>query len=162
MVPNRHREAGLAAMALASLVACGAAHRDPVRSLDPRFVAVHNALAAMGLAQVGPIQQGVLAPEHEVRARVTLPAGCVTLVAFGGDGVLDLDATLLDARGAPVAHDTTAEPQAVLHACVDAADTYTVVVRAAIGGGPWVLAAWAGGAAAGAAPGRGVRLSGVC
>ena len=69
-----------------------------------------------------------------MRTRVTLPAGCVTLVAFGGDGVLDLDATLLDARGAPIAHDTTAEPQAVLHACVDVADTYTVVVKtAAIG-----------------------------
>src|SRR5581483_6030684 len=153
MVSLRHRTAGLALAAAASLAACGASHRDPVRSLDPRFVAVHNALAAMGLAQVGPIQQGVLPPEHEARTRVALPVGCVTLVAFGGDGVLDLDVTLLDARGAPIAHDTTAEPQAVLHACVDVADTYTVVVRTAVGGGPWVLATWIGGAAAGSASG---------
>ena len=70
-------------------------------------MAVHNALAAMGLAQVGAIQQGVLAEGQTARVTLDLPAGCVTVAAIGGAGVRDIDATLLDAREAPLAHDTT-------------------------------------------------------
>jgi hypothetical protein len=133
------------------VASCGSA-RDAGRALDPRFVAVHNAFAALGMAQIGPIQQGTLAEGHESRIGVALPQGCVTIAALGGPGVRDLDATLLDSHGAPLAHDTTAEAQAVLRACVDAADTYVVVLKAAAGTGSWVLASWVGGAAATPAP----------
>ncbi len=136
---------GVALAGLLVSVACSPVHRDSERALEPRFVAVHNALAAMGLAQVGPIHEGVLGEAKEARVSLALPAGCVTLVALGGEGVRDLDATLLDAHGAPVAHDTTAEPQAVLRACVDVADTYVAIVKVASGAGSWVLATWVGG-----------------
>lgn len=143
----RQRAAGLALAWGVLLVACTATRPDPRGSIEPRFVAVHNALAALGLAQVGPIQQGVLGPAGESQVRVSLPAGCVTVVAFGSDGLRDVDATLLDPHGAPVAHDTTGQAQAVMHTCLETPDTYVVALKAAAGAGPWVLATWAGAAA---------------
>lgn len=118
--------------------------------LEPRYVAVHNTLAAMGLAQVGPIQQGSLAEGREARLRLDLAAGCATIVALGGGGVRDLDVALLDADDKPVTRDTTREPQATLRACPEAAGRFTLVVRMAAGAGDFVAATWAGG---GAAPG---------
>jgi hypothetical protein len=129
---------------LALVVAC-ATTRGGSGALEPRFVAVHNALAAMGLAQVGPIHEGVLAEGREVRIAVDLSAGCSTIAAVGGEGVRDVDATLLDPQGRPLAHDTTNEPQAVLRACVESGDAYVLVVRLASGAGAWVAATWQGG-----------------
>ncbi|MGD0674761.1 MAG: hypothetical protein ABSC94_05045 [Polyangiaceae bacterium] len=117
-------------------------------ALDPRFVAVHNTLASLGMAEVGPIQEGVLAEGREARVSLPLPGGCITVVAVGGDGFRDIDAALLDPRGAPIAHDVTQEPLAVLRPCLEAADTYVLVVKAAAGGGSWVAATWAGGVGA--------------
>ncbi len=126
------------------VVAC-ASTRGGAGPLEPRFVAVHNALAAMGLAQVGPIRQGVLAEGREARIALELRPGCTTIAVVGGDGVRDLDATLLDSQEHPVAHDTTSEPQAVLRACLEA-DAYVLVVKIASGAGSWVAATWQGGA----------------
>jgi hypothetical protein len=132
-------------------------------ALEPRFVAVHNALAAMGLAQVGPIQQGSLAEGQAVRVTLQLPAGCVTVAAIGGDAMHDVDATLLDPRGSSVAHDTTNEPQAVLRTCVETADAYVLVVKAASGAGSWIVAAWAGGLPSSGAPAQAtLEPSGTC
>jgi hypothetical protein len=143
----RHRS-GVPALAsfslLAALFVACASTRDG-GALEPRFVAIHNALTAMGLAQVGAIQQGSLAEGQATRVSLDLPGGCVTVAAIGGSGVRDVDATLFDSRGAALAHDTTAEPQAVLRPCLESADTYVLVVKAAAGAGPWVAAAWAGG-----------------
>src|SRR5215831_4563323 len=105
------------------LVGACASTRDGGGALEPRFIAVHNALAAMGLAQVGAIQQGVLGEGQTARVTLDLPAGCVTVAAIGGGGFRDIDATLLDAREAPLAHDTTTEPQAVLRPCLESAGT---------------------------------------
>jgi hypothetical protein len=127
---------------LALAVACASTHGGG--PLEPRFVAVHNALAAVGLAQVGPIRQGVLAEGREARIPLELEAGCTTIAAVGDDGVRDVDATLLDSQGRPVAHDTTNEPQAVLRACLDA-DAYVLVVKIVSGAGAWVVATWQGG-----------------
>jgi hypothetical protein len=140
----------LAALAgLALFVAC-ASTRSGGAALEPRFVAVHNALAAVGLAQVGPIHEGMLAEGREARIGLDLAAGCTTIAAVGGEGVRDVDAALFDARGHPVAHDTTNEPQAVLRTCVEAADTYLLVVKLASGSGAWIAATWQGGAGGGA------------
>jgi hypothetical protein len=136
--------------------------------LDARFVAVHNTLSAMGLSQMGPIAQGLLERGGEARIPLALPAGCVTIVSIGADGIRDLDATLVDARSAPVAHDTTDEPQAVLRPCLETADAYTLVVRAAAGSGSWVSAVWVGGlgapapSASGAAEGEPAEANGTC
>jgi Bacterial pre-peptidase C-terminal domain len=131
--------------------ACSTTRDAASGALEPRFVAVHNALAAMGLAEVGPIHEGSLAEGEEARVSLDLPAGCTTVVAFGGEGVRDVDATLKDGRGQAIAHDTTSEPQAVLRACVDGADAYVLVVKAASGAGHWVVATWAGGVGSGPA-----------
>ena len=139
-----------ACIGLSFVAACAAVRSTGGGALEPRFVAVHNALAAMGLAQVGPIHEGSLAEGQEARMPLDLPAGCTTVVAIGGDGVRDLDVTLTDARGRAIAHDTTSEPQAVLRACVDAADAYALDVRATAGGGSWVVATWAGNVGGGA------------
>src|ERR1700704_4024085 len=88
----------LAVCAGLALLAC-ASTRGGGGTLEPRFVAVHNALAALGLAQVGPIHEGVLAEGREARIGLDLAAGCTTIAAVGGEGVRDVDATLLDARG---------------------------------------------------------------
>ncbi len=141
------RLAAAACLVLPVVTAC-ASSGPAAGALEPRFVAVHNTLAAMGLAQVGPLHQGALAQGAEARAPLELGAGCSTVVAIGGDGLRDLDARLLDAQGQPVAHDTTEEPQAVLRVCSEAPATYVLVVRAVAGAGTFVAAAWQGGAAA--------------
>ncbi len=127
---------------------CGAASHG---ELEPRYVALHNAFAAMGLAQVGPIQQGSLAEGRDARVVLELPAQCTTIVALGTEGVRDLDVTLLDASGKSLAHDTTREPQAVVRACVETAGTYTLVIKMAAGAGQFVTATWAGGVGGGQA-----------
>jgi hypothetical protein len=141
------RQRAAASAGLLALAAC-ASTRSQGGALEPRFVAVHNALAAMGLAQTGPIHEGTLAEGREARVPLELPAGCTTIVAVGGDGVRDIDVTLLGPQGAPTAHDTTSEPQAVLRTCLEAPDAYVLVVKAAAGGGPWVAATWQGGVGA--------------
>ena len=142
----RPRVAALAGVAgLCAAAACGAARPPASAVLEPRYVAVHNTLAAMGLAQIGPLHEGSLAQGQEAHLSLDLPAGCSAVAVVGGGGIRDVDASLSDAKGRPLAHDTTGEPQAVLRACVDAAETYTLVVRVASGAGPWVVATWAGG-----------------
>lgn len=137
-------------------LACSAARTG---ELEPRYVAVHNTLAAMGLAQVGPIQQGSLAEGREARLRVDLLAQCTTLVAIGGPGVRDLDVALLDPEDKPVAHDTTKEPQATLRACPERAGHYTLVVKMAAGAGDFVTANWAGGGFAPASSGPAANVA---
>lgn len=133
-----------------ALAACAASRSTEI---DPRFVAVHNTLTSMGLAQVGPVQQGTLVEGREARLPIELGAQCATLVTMGGDGVRDLDAQLLDPRGNPVAKDASHEPQAVLRACVETAGTYTLVVKMSAGSGEFLTAMWSGGIQAGGAPG---------
>lgn len=130
--------------ALAAVAACGPSRTG---ELEPRYVAVHNAMAAMGLAQVGPIQRGSLAEGRETRVVLDLGAECTTIVALGGAGVRDLDVSLLDADDKPVAHDTTRDPQAALRTCPDKAAKYTLLVKMAQGSGDFVTATWAGGPA---------------
>jgi len=142
---RRHARARAASIGLGvALAACASA--PPGSAIEPRFVAIHNALAAMGLAQVGPMQQGSLAEGREARLPIELGAQCATLVALGGEGVRDLDATLVDPTGKAIAHDVTRDAQAVVRACVEAPGTYTLVLKMQRGAGDFVTAAWSGGA----------------
>ena len=127
--------------ASASVFSCATTRGE----LEPRYVAVHNALAAMGLAQVGPLQQGSLGEGRDLRLRLDLTAQCTTVVTLGGPGVYDLDVTLLDPQEKPVAHDTTKDPQAVVRACVETAGTYTLLVKMTKGQGDFLAATWTGG-----------------
>ncbi len=146
----------LAGFAVLSAASCASTRGG---ELEPRYVAVHNALAAMGLAQVGPIQRGSLATGREARLPIELAAQCTTIIALGGVGVADLDAALLDPDGKPVAHDTTRDPQAALRACVDRPGVYTLVVRMAEGAGEFIEATWTGGAGPGAAAATGLATA---
>jgi hypothetical protein len=132
-----------------AVVACTTVHAPEI---DPRFLAVHNTLSAMGLAQVGPVQQGSLVEGREARLPMELTAQCTTLVTMGGEGVRDLDAELVDPHGNTVAKDATHESQAVLRACVESAGTYTLVVKMAAGSGDFLTAMWSGGSLSGGAP----------
>jgi A/G-specific adenine glycosylase len=143
----------LVALALAPAAFACATTRGP--DLEPRYVALHNAFAAMGLAQVGPLQQGSLAEGRETRLTLELGSQCTTLVTMGGQGVKDLDITLLDPAGKPIAHDTTREPQAVVRACVETAGTYTLLVQMKAGAGDFVAATWTGGVGSGNGVGAG-------
>ena len=137
--------ATFAALAIAGFAVATSCASSRSGDLDPRYVAVHNAYSAIGLTEIGPLQQGSLAEGKEARVSVDLGAQCVTLVGIGGDGVRDIDVTLVDPSGSLVAHDTTHEPQAVVRACLDAPGTYTLVVRMAQGSGGYVAATWSGG-----------------
>jgi hypothetical protein len=146
------RRAAALPFVLGAFLACATSKTG---ELEPRYVAVHNAMAAMGLAQVGPIQQGSLAEGRETRLRIDLGAQCTTIVALGGTGVRDLDVALLDADDKPVAHDTTKDAQAALRTCPDRAGKFTLVVKMAQGGGDFLAATWAGGTSGVGAPATG-------
>ena len=146
MSPAASRPAAAFALAtVISVVVMVVACAGPSSDLDPRYIAVHNAFASVGLSQIGPIHQGSLAEGAEARVSFDLTPQCVTMMAIGSEGVRDLDATLLDPTGRPMAHDTTREAQAVLRACLETAGTYTLLVKMVQGSGSFVSATWAGG-----------------
>jgi hypothetical protein len=143
---RRLRSAGLFG-ALVSVVAvvapaCSASRSAP---LDPRYVAVHNAFAAMGMSEIGPIQTGSLAEGRDARFEIAAPAGCVTVGAFGTGGVKDLDVEVFDAESRSLGRDAADGPDAVVRACPRAGGPVTVVVRMTRGAGDFALASWAGG-----------------
>lgn len=115
-------------------------------AVDPRFLALHNAFSAMGLAQVGPVQQGSLVEGREARLPVELQAQCTTLVAMGGAGVRDLDMVVQDDAGNALGRDATHDAQAVVRVCPERAGTYTMLVRMAAGSGDFLAATWVGNA----------------
>jgi hypothetical protein len=154
MLPKLGATLVLLACAASVGVACSTSRAG---ELEPRYVAVHNAFAALGLVQTGPIQQGSLAEGRETKLRLDLGVGCVAIVALGSPGVRDLDVALLDADDKPLAHDTTREPQATLRICPETASHYTLVVKMAAGAGEFMTATWAG--ATGAPPAAGAATS---
>jgi hypothetical protein len=146
-LPRWNRRFGLRALAIASaVIAFTFACVSSQQAVDPRFLALHNAFSAMGLAQVGPVQQGSLVEGREARLTFDLQAQCTTLVAMGGAGVRDLDVVVEDENGNALGHDTTHDSQAVVRVCVDHAGTYTMLVRMAAGSGDFLAATWVGNA----------------
>jgi hypothetical protein len=135
------RELAIVMLSTVSLVSCAAT----TTTLEPRYVAIHNALVALGMTEVGPIRQGSLGAGKETRVPLGVVSGCMTVAVVGGDGVADIDATLIDASGHPQAHDTTNEPQAVLSVCPESPQSFDLLVRVAAGGGAWVSAVFQGG-----------------
>jgi len=146
-----HRRS-LAALVFAIVVLLAACAGGKTGELEPRYVAVHNALAALGMSQVGPIHQGSLAEGREARVKLELPAQCTTVVALGSANVRDIDLTVLDPDDKPIAHDTTKDAQAVVRACAEKGGRFTLVVKMAQGAGDFVAATWTGGPATSSAP----------
>lgn len=151
---KRPRARLLALLSLASAVAltpsCGGG-----ASLEPRYVAVHNAMAAMGLSQTGSISEGSLPEGAEARITTAMVGGtCYTVLGLGMGGVANVDVAVLDAAGTEVAHDSSTDTHAAVQYCPSYAGDYTVVVRMARGSGGYILSSWSGGTA-GAAAGSG-------
>jgi hypothetical protein len=130
---------GLACAGVLAASGCGAA--DP--QLEPRFVAVHNALVASGLVQSGTIHRGTLAQGEEHRVVVRLEAGrCHTFVVLAAAGVKDVDLLVRDEAGETLGRDGTDDRHAAVRACAVRSEDYQVVVRAVRGGGPFLLSSW--------------------
>jgi len=140
----RIRTADFLAAALL-ISACSATKTE----IDPRFVAVHNTLSSMGLAQIGPMQQGTLREGGEARVTVDLPAQCTTVVVIGSAGVKDVDLVVIDPQGNPLGHDATHGPEAVVRACAETAGTYTLAIKMASGSGDFLTGLWSGAVGAG-------------
>jgi hypothetical protein len=127
---------------LASLVALGCGGR----MLEPRYVAVHNAMTAMGLSQSGVLSEGSLGEGAEAAIPATMaPGTCYTVLALGGGGVSDIDVVVRDASGTEVARDSTADGEAATQVCPSYGGTYTLAVRMTRGSGGYVVSAWSGG-----------------
>ena len=132
--------------------------------LEPRYLAVHNALSAMGLAQVGPIQHGALAEGREMRFSADLPSECATVVAIAGGNARDVDLTVLDADDKTLGKDMTTDAEAVVKVCPPHGGRFSFVVKMAKGSGDFVLASWSGGAPGGpaAVTAASTEASGTC
>jgi hypothetical protein len=150
---------------LAGLTACGGSSVH----LEPRYVAVHNTMTAMGLAQTGAINEGSLPEGGVARSTQHLEAGqCTTYVALGGESVDDLDVRVQDDAGTALASDATHDRHAAVRVCPDYAGDYQVVLTMAGGHGEYTLSAWSGVASSGGAavtarePGRGAGGRGSC
>lgn len=131
--------------------------------LSPTFVAVHNTMAAMGLAQSGQISEGSLPEGGVARFTTNLRAGdCYTIVAFGSEGVADLDVVVLDEAGAELAADRTQDQQAAAQLCPEVDGDYQVAVRMARGEGGYVVTSWSGAPGGGAVASRRGAGRGSC
>lgn len=126
---------------VAAFVGCGGGSAR----LAPSYVAVHNTMAAMGLAQSGEISEGTLAEGEVARFTTPLVGGdCHTIVAFGSDGVANLDIAVSDETGTQLAADRTQDSQAAAQVCPDADGEYQVSVRMARGSGSYIVTSWSG------------------
>lgn len=118
-------------------------------ALEPRYVAVHNAMAAMGLSQSGSISEGSLPEGAEARITTTLTGGtCYTILGLGMAGASNVDLVVLDSAGTEVAHDTSSDTHAAVQYCPSYPGDYVVAVRMTRGSGGYILSSWSGGAGA--------------
>ncbi|MEZ4251688.1 MAG: hypothetical protein R3B99_26025 [Polyangiales bacterium] len=139
---------------LLALSACGGGSSQ----LEPRYVAVHNAMSAMGLAQTGAISQGSLPEGAEARLDVHLVSGtCTTFVALGSSGVSDLDLRVVGEGDRELGRDTTHDRQAAAQVCADREGDYQVVVSMREGSGSYLVSSWGGAASS---PGIAMRGGG--
>jgi len=133
------------------LAACGSSHG----ALEPRYVAVHNAMTAMGLSQSGSISEGSLPEGGESKVDVELRGGqCYTFMVFGTEGATDLDLALSDAANQDLGSDTSHDRETALHACARETGRHTLTITMAEGHGGYISSYWSGGAGGGAVTGR--------
>lgn len=139
-----HSRRALAGVALTSaLAACTAAPN----SAYTRMIAAHNALTTQGLSQVGAVSTANIGEGQSFRVPSDLEAGCYTFMAFGSEGVRDVELTVVNAQGQTVAQENAHEPQAGVRFCPSSRGRFQVTARAAQGGGLVTLSTWRGGSA---------------
>lgn len=149
----------LTALSLAAglaLAGCGGSQG----ALEPRFVAVHNAMTAMGLSQSGSISEGSLPSGAQSRIDLQLHAGqCYTFMAFGSEGVSNLDLVLTNAAGAELGRDTSHDREAALHACARETGSHSLTITMAEGQGGYISSYWSGGNGGGGLQGGGLTIA---
>ncbi len=122
-------------------LACGGGNTP----LEPRFVAVHNTMSAMGMAQSGPISEGSLPDGGEARFDLSLRAGqCYTFVALGSSSVRDLDIRVVGEGDVELGRDITHDRQAAAQVCPPRSGDYQVVVSMRDGSGGYLVSSWSG------------------
>ena len=133
-------------LALFAVLAVGSACGGTEPQLEPRFVALHNAMQAMGMSRLGAISEGSLPEGAEARLEVELAAGqCYTFVALGDDRVEDVDLRVVNESGDEVGRDTTYDRHAAAQVCPEESGSHQVVVRMANGSGGYAVTSWSGG-----------------
>lgn len=137
------RSSWLRISVLASLVlaaSCGGSI-----SMDPRYVALHNAMTAVGLTQSGAISEGSLPEGGEAHFDGRLdPGQCYTVVGIGSGGVANLDVVVTDEAGNDVAHDATQDGAAAVQFCPQYPAQYRISVRMQRGSGGYLVTSWSG------------------
>ncbi len=131
-------------------VSCGGSSS----ALGGRFIAVHNAMSAMGLSQTVPISQGSLPQGADARIDVRLVGGqCYTFMAFGSDQVRDIDLRVVDEGGTELGRDVTHDREAAAQVCPDDSGAYQAIVTMKAGQGTFTVTGWGGGSRPGTAAG---------
>ncbi|MGF1466881.1 MAG: hypothetical protein ACFCGT_12180 [Sandaracinaceae bacterium] len=144
----------------ACLVVAGVACSGGSVRLTPSYVAVHNAMAAMGLAQTGEISEGALGEGEVARVTASFREGvCYTVVAIGGSGARDVNVRISDDAGTELAADRNRDGQAAAQFCPARSGDYQVAVEMASGSGSYVMSTWSGVPALGAAGASGVAIA---
>ncbi len=136
---------GAAAFVAASVAACFVTGNRAGGELESRYAAVHNALTAIGMSEVGTLHAIRLSEGQETRIALELAEGCTTIVAVGGASVTDLDAALLDALGNRIARGATHTSEATIRACTETAGSYALRLTASRGAGALIVSTWSGG-----------------
>ncbi len=153
------------ALLVASVAACLASTRGGTE-LESRFATVHNALTAIGMAEVGPLHEARLTDGQEGKVELELGTGCTTIVAVGSSTLTDLGASLVDVSGTRLARGMAHTSEATIRACSEQAGTYTLKLKAEHGAGTVLVSTWSGGGpvdpAASGRPGEVAHALGTC
>ncbi|MFW5921333.1 MAG: hypothetical protein ACOCUS_05790, partial [Polyangiales bacterium] len=148
------RSGALSRIGLLSIVAGAVSCGPPGAGPEPRYVAVHNALTSMGMAQTGPISEGSLAEGADARVVRQLEGGvCYTFVALGSDGAKDVGLRVFDEAGEELGRDTTHDRHAAAQVCPERTGDYQVVVEMLDGQGGYTLSSWSSGEGGGGGTG---------
>ncbi len=109
----------------------------PAAALEP----VLASLTARGYGRATRVEgDGAIAPGDERTHALVAPAGCVVVLGAGSGRGADLDLTLTDARGAPLARDTSVQTVARAAFCQPGAGTVHATVKAYGRAGQYALA----------------------
>ena len=123
-------------------------------SMDPRFVTLHNTMAAIGMSQSGSISEGSLPEGGEAHFDGRLdPGQCYTVVGLGAGGVANLDVVITDEAGNDIAHDSTEDGSAAVQFCPQYPAQYRISVRMTRGSGGYLVTSWSGAPGGGASYG---------
>lgn len=137
--PFRRVASSLFALALFAgpfALANGCASRGP--DLASRMGTARANYESVGYAPFGPSETGKVEEGKDSRVAVKLKEGCFLVVAFAGDGIKTIEATLNDPAGKPVGEVKKQEGQVSVKQCVVEAGTYTLVVKGT-GGGAFIV-----------------------